>query len=93
MSLADGLKDLNIAAEVLGIGSRDVSPVCDVCREMVRARNLHGDYKSRHEGLGVIVGEFEEFLDAIRGNEDKATANEAKQLAAVAMRFYLEFRT
>ena len=92
MGLEDGLKDLKIASHTLGIKMIEVSPLADICREMVTGRNIHGEYNSRHEGLGVIVEEFDEFKDAIRENDDSATGVEAKQLAAAAMQFYLEFR-
>jgi len=92
MGLAEGLEDLKTASEVLGVEMLEVSPLGDICREMARGRDKFGEYNSRHEGLGVIVEEFEEFKDAIRGNDNVATSTEAKQLAAVAMRFYLEFR-
>lgn len=92
MGLVEGMEDLKTVSEVLGIEFLEVSPLGNICSEMVRGRDKFGKYNSRHEGLGVIVEEFEEFKDAIRSNDNELTSNEAKQLAAVAMRFYLEFR-
>lgn len=69
-----------------------------VVDELKRATRLHGPMASPHEAYGVIKEEFEEFWDEVkrckhwrtdRDARDKM-AQEAVQLAAMAMRFVLD---
>lgn len=51
----------------------------------------HGEYNSVHEALGVILEEFEEFKAEIFKNDTARAVEEARQVAATALRFCLEF--
>lgn len=55
-------------------------------REAERAKQLHGDFHSVHEGLGVLMEEWHELIDAIHKNDKAATETEAVQVAAMAIR-------
>lgn len=55
-------------------------------RESVRARELHGEFHSVHEGLGVMTEEYYELMEAIHQNDPAAIAAEATQVAAMAIR-------
>lgn len=50
-----------------------------------------GKFNSTHEGLGVILEEFEEFKDAVKLNNSYSACQEAIQLAAMAIRYNLDF--
>lgn len=60
--------------------------------EMEYALKKYGDYHNSHEHLGVLLEEFEEWKDEVKGN----TANtpqaiyELIQIAAVALRYAME---
>ena len=58
----------------------------DVAQEAVRADKRYGPFHSTHEGLGVLLEEFDELRDAVRANILPAIAREAIQIAAVALR-------
>lgn len=47
----------------------------------------HGDgtYASNHDGLGTIVEEYDEFLEAIRSNDDGEILKETTDLAVGAL--------
>jgi NTP pyrophosphatase (non-canonical NTP hydrolase) len=54
--------------------------------EAQRADARYGVFRSTHEGLGVLVEEFDELRAAIRSNDLDAVQYEALQVAAVALR-------
>ena len=85
------MKLVNDFAHSCGITSREVCRVMDVITELHRGRDRHGPYASSHEALGVILEEFEGFKDAVKKNDDAGALEEAKQLSAVALCFYMEF--
>ena len=60
--------------------------------EMDRAEQKHHGFHSGHEGYAVIREELDELWDAIKADKQYlrysgATANEAVQVAAMALRF------
>ncbi len=71
-----------------------------VVSEVARADGQYGDFASMHEGLGVLLEEFQELVDAIRMKQGTHGINklgrlmtrgecireEAIQVAAVAIR-------
>ena len=57
-----------------------------IATEIRKADERYGPFHSTHEGLGVLVEEFEELKDAIRSNGLEAVAKEAIDVAAVATR-------
>lgn len=91
-SISDGTDLIGDFGKSCGITSREVCRVLDVITELHRGRDKFGLYASSHEALGVILEEFEEFKDAIKDNDVVGSIEEAKQLAAVSLRFYIEFR-
>jgi len=60
--------------------------------EYHRARTKFPKLNSAHEGYGVIKEGVDELWDLIKINEGKSTeaANEAKQIAAMCLAYYLE---
>ena len=61
-----------------------------VLKELTRAQKKFKPFNSPHEGLGVVLEEYDEFKDEIKANNTKAACQEAAELAAVAMRFILD---
>ena len=59
--------------------------------ELHGGREKFGRYNSTHEGLGVIYEEWIEFRREIMLNDNQKAIEEAIQLAAVAIRFAMEF--
>ena len=58
----------------------------EVEAEVSRAEARYGNFTSTHEGLGVLLEEFNELADAVRANDLPAVRREAIQVAAVASR-------
>lgn len=58
--------------------------------ELSSATRRHGSFHSMHEGLGVIYEEFDELADEIRNNDFELAIEEAKQVAAMGIRFMLD---
>lgn len=56
--------------------------------EIRRADVRYGRFRSTHEAYGVLAEEMAELLDAIRENDIDAIRQEARQVAAIAMRLY-----
>ena len=54
--------------------------------EAEKAEEKFGPMTSTHEGLGVLVEEFDELREAIHRNDCYAVKREACQVAAVALR-------
>lgn len=65
-----------------------------VLDEISRAKNKHpGDFHSAHEGYAVIHEELDELWDEVKkdgGGRDLAALKEAKQTAAMAIRYMVE---
>lgn len=68
--------------------------VHEILEELMFATNKFGPLKSPHEGLGVLTEEYEEIKDWVKLKEEmRLPADgrlEAKQVAAVALRFMLD---
>lgn len=64
----------------------------DVKEELNRALKKFPPMVSPHEGYAIILEELDELWEAIKINQKNPTNmyNEAKQVAAMAMRFMLE---
>jgi len=67
--------------------------------EINSARAKYGPFTSTHEGLGVLMEEMKELVDAIHANDIESVCDESIQIAAVAYRLagscedpYPEFR-
>lgn len=58
----------------------------EIKREIERADDKYGDFRSTHEGLGVLLEEVSELQDAIHRNNLYSIELEALQVAAVAIR-------
>lgn len=58
--------------------------------ELAKARSAHGDIQSIHEGLAVIMEEFEEFkAEVFRRDVNEANLKkELVQVATMCRRFY-----
>lgn len=56
--------------------------------EAEAAEFKYGEFRSTHEGLGVLMEEVHELIDAIRSNDLAAIGREAMQVSAVAGRLY-----
>lgn len=63
-----------------------------VKNEVVRAKDLHGNFSSPHEGYGVLLEEVDELWDEVKNNTVKSAncKQEAIQVAAMAVRFALD---
>lgn len=61
----------------------------EVLEEIYRANNIHGVFKSEHEGMGVLQEEVYELWDAIRSNNHKDVYHEATQVAAMAIKLMM----
>jgi len=57
-----------------------------VRNELEKSRLKHGDILSAHEGLGIILEEFEEFKDEVkkRNHDHELMVAELVQIAAMA---------
>ncbi len=62
---------------------------CEVIRECIRSRRLHGPFPTTHHGEGVIREEFEELWAEIKTKHPRRDLmrTEAIQLAAAAIHF------
>lgn len=62
--------------------------------ELIKATNEHGPLASAHEGYAVIKEELDELWDEIKKQQHKRSrmrmAEEAAQVAAMAIRFLLD---
>lgn len=67
----------------------DVASVNLVVEELQRARSIHEDMHSAHEGFAVLLEEVHELWDEVKAKEQSYNAmhKEAKQVAAMAIRF------
>jgi hypothetical protein len=63
-----------------------------IIAEFTNASNKFGRFTSTHEGLGVVLEEYEEFKDEVKANNVQDACKEAVQLAAMAMRFVVDFK-
>ena len=64
----------------------------DVLTELRRAQSKHGPMRSGHEGYAVIHEELDELWDEVkkRHQDNAAMYLEAKQTAAMAIRFMMD---
>jgi hypothetical protein len=58
---------------------------------MVSSVKQHGNYQSRHEAYAVILEELDELWDDIKADEKDNGCKEALQVAATALRYFIEF--
>jgi len=63
-----------------------------VLKELTRAQEKFNSFHNPHEGLGVVLEEFEEFKDEIKANNILNACQEAAELAAMGIRFILDLR-
>lgn len=65
-----------------------------IVEELLAATKVHGPLKSPHEGIGVLTEEYLELMDWVRQKEAVRIPEEgyaeAKQIAAVCIRFMLD---
>lgn len=66
--------------------------------ELNSATRMHGEFNSPHEGYAVMKEELDELWDLVKRQKQHADrqigylyAGEAKQVAAMAIRFILDF--
>lgn len=68
--------------------------VHEVAVELRTALSTHGPFNSAHEGYAVILEELDELWEEVRKRRGMRSTerlrNEAKQVAAMAIRFMLE---
>jgi len=65
--------------------------IAKVIEEMERATQEHGTFHSTHEGYAVMKEELEELWEEIKKNDGARINEEALQLAAMALRFLVDF--
>jgi hypothetical protein len=58
--------------------------------EVMRAQAKHAPMHSGHEGYAVILEELEELFEDVRRDDLPNALKEAKQVAAMAVRFILD---
>ncbi len=65
----------------------------NICHEYISARKKFPKFRSYHEGIGVLLEEFDELkLEVFRKNADPdAIRNEAIQVAAMALAMIVDF--
>lgn len=61
--------------------------VVAICAELKGATNKFGSFASAHEGYAVLKEEFDELWDAVKANDKPEMVLEARQIAAMAIRF------
>ena len=61
-----------------------------VKEELEQATTRYGQFNSSHEGYAVILEELDELWDEIKGNNNTLLRKEAKQVAAMAIRFLID---
>ena len=57
--------------------------------ELHRSNKLHGGFSSARAGHSIIEEEYDEFWEAIKADDIPHAVIEAKQLAAMAIKFIL----
>lgn len=55
---------------------------------MARDDSIFGDFASTHEALGVAMEEWQEFIDAIRSNDQDEVQQECLDLVVVLLRLF-----
>lgn len=65
--------------------------VNDVLNEITKATATYGTFNSMHEGYAVLKEEVEEAWIEIKANNQKKALAEMKQVAAMALKFLIEF--
>ena len=66
-------------------------PLNDIKDEYYRALKVHGPFRSRAIGLAGLVEEVGEVAKAILEGNDVEAEEELKQVAAIAIRFLVDF--
>jgi len=80
-------------SEALGIPAQHIGILLDVIVEMNRGVDKFGTYNSRHEAYAVLLEEIDELFAEIKSkDENTRDVEEAKQIAALALRYAIEFR-
>jgi hypothetical protein len=72
--------------------AKQLAAVDEVVKELTAATAAHGPMRGNHEGYAVILEELDELWDEVKKRTpDKAKLRaEAKQVAAMAIRFMLD---
>lgn len=73
---------------------KDVRAINEVCEELTKAMERYPSFKSFHEGYAIILEELDELWDEVKPkpslrDKEKLRA-EAKQVAAMAIRFMID---
>jgi len=66
--------------------------ITNVLDEIIKTRQEKGGFQSTHEGLGVVLEEWEEFKDEVKADNNHNACEEAIQLAAAALNFVIDFK-
>ena len=74
--LIDGFKDIAEGVEI----------------EFLQATLLFGSFHNSHEGYAVLKEEVDELWDDVKDNNLKGALREAKQVAAMAIRFIYDLQ-
>ena len=63
-----------------------------IIKEYKRASNIHGPFKSAHEGYAIMLEEFDELWDEIKQREPNVYSMEEEvvQIGAMALRFLVD---
>lgn len=66
----------------------------EVKNELKRAQRDYAQFNTAHEGYAILLEELDELWDIVKkkqmSRDYSAMGNEAKQIAAMAIRFYLD---
>lgn len=74
-------------ANVIKEDTRVPDALASITEEFNRATRKFGSFNSGHEGFAVIREELDELWDAVKANDLPHACEEAKQVAAMALRF------
>lgn len=64
--------------------------ILEIENELTSAKKTFPDFHSPHEGYAVIKEELDEMWDAIKQNNVIHSCEEAKQVAAMAIRYIID---
>ncbi len=70
--------------------ARRASVITQVVEEYDRATTKFGPFNSAHEGYAIILEEMDELWEGIKRNDGSNMEEEIIQIAAMAIRFYVD---